>query len=60
MKEFKEYEEFKEWKLFGRMSADSAGRARRMNPSIPFDKILQPVLLAGCRKGRTQSNPTPK
>jgi hypothetical protein len=32
MKEFKEYEEFKEGKLFCRMSADSAGRTRRMNP----------------------------
>jgi len=56
----KEYEEFKEGEPFGRMSADSAGHAGGMNPSTLFGKILQPVLLAGCRKGRPQSNPTPK
>jgi|HubBroStandDraft_4_1064222.scaffolds.fasta_scaffold657021_2 hypothetical protein len=58
MKEFKEYEEFKEGNLFGRMIADSAGHAGRMNVSIPFDKFYNRFFwrVAG-RAGRSQPHP---
>lgn len=60
MKEFKEYEEFKEEGLSSKRASISSALPCQMNPSGAFHKIFQPVFLAGCRKGRSQSNPTPK